>query len=92
VLTGAIAVPAAWAATVARSLLAGIATTIGIVVLSQLTVVAGAGAWFPFAAPALWAISAGTEVTQLQLLLVAPVVLAAGALAVLSWHRLQLDR
>ncbi|WP_432937268.1 ABC transporter permease [Kribbella sp. CA-253562] len=92
VLTGAIAVPAAWATTMARSILAGIATTIGIVVLSQLTVVAGAGGWFPFAAPALWAISAGTEVSTVQLLLVAPVVLATAALALNNWHRLQLDR
>ncbi|MGC4942247.1 ABC transporter permease [Kribbella sp. DT2] len=92
VLTGAIAVPAAWATTAARSVLAGIATTIGIVVLSQLSAVAGAGGWFPFAAPALWAISAGTEVSAVQLLLVVPVVLSAAALAVLSWHRLQLDR
>lgn len=92
VLTAAIAVPAAWATTAARSVLAGIATTTGIVVVSQISVVAGAGGWFPFAAPALWAISAGTEVSAGQLLLVAPVVLAAAALTMLSWHRLQLDR
>lgn len=92
VLIGAIAVPAAWATTLARSVLAGIATTIGIVIVSQIAVVAGAGGWFPFAAPALWAISAGTEASGVQLLLVAPVVLTAAALTLLSWHRLQLDR
>jgi ABC-2 type transport system permease protein len=92
VLTAAIAVPAAWATTSTRSVLAGIGTTIGIVVLSQVAVVAGAGGWFPFAAPALWAISAGTEVSTPQLLAITPVVLAAAALTLLSWHRLQLDR
>ncbi|MEV0284819.1 ABC transporter permease [Kribbella sp. NPDC050820] len=92
VLTAAIATPAAWAATAGRSVLAGIATTIGILVLSQITVVAGTGGWFPFGAPALWAISNGANVTILQLALVVPVLITATGLTLRSWQRLQLDR
>ena len=46
----------------------------------------------PLAAPALWAISAGTGVTPLQLLLVVPFVGVAVLLTAGSWRRLQLDR
>jgi ABC-2 type transport system permease protein len=92
VLTAVIATPAAWAATAGRSVLAGIGTTIGLLVLSQVTVIAGAGAWFPFAAPALWAISNGTDVTILQLALVLPVLAISTGLTLHAWHHLQLNR
>ncbi len=92
VLTGVIVTPAAWAATVGRSVLAGIGTAIGILILSQVTVLAGAGGWFPFSAPALWAISAGHAVSPLQLALVAPIALASTGLTMQSWRQLQLHR
>ncbi|WP_433157930.1 ABC transporter permease [Kribbella sp. CA-247076] len=92
VLTAVIATPAAWAATVGRSMLAGIGCTIGILVVAQVTVVAGAGAWIPFAAPALWAISGGADVTGVQLVLVVPTLLISAGLTLRSWQRLQLDR
>jgi ABC-2 type transport system permease protein len=92
ILTAVIATPAAWAATAGRSVLAGIGTTIGILVLSQVAVIAGAGAWFPFAAPALWAISNGADVTIVQLALVIPVLAISTGLTLYSWHHLQLDR
>ena len=57
-----------------------------------MTVIIGAGGWFPFAAPALWAINSDITVTPLQLALVIPVVAVSVALTVLSWQRLQLDR
>jgi ABC-2 type transport system permease protein len=87
-----IATPAAWAATVGRSVLTGIGTTIGILVLSQVSVIVGAGGWFPFAAPALWAINSDITVTPLQLTLVIPVVAVSIGLTLQSWQRLQLDR
>lgn len=87
-----IAVPAAWAATLARSVLAGIGTTIAILVLSQISVIAGAGGWFPFAAPALWAIHSDITVSPLQLSLVIPLVALSAALTLQSWKHLQLDR
>lgn len=92
VLTAAIAAPVAWVATIARSIVAGIGAAIGILVLTQVAVITGAGAWFTFSAPGLWAISGGNGASLLQLMLVIPLVLASAGLAVGSWSRLQLDR
>jgi ABC-2 type transport system permease protein len=90
-LSGLIAIPAAWAATLGRGLLAGIATTAGLMAVSQIMAAAGTGAWFPFATPALWALGA-VAVTPLQLSLVATVPLLFGLLTLRSWATLQLDR
>jgi ABC-2 type transport system permease protein len=90
VLTAALALPAAWAATMGRGLLAGIGTILGVVVVAQVAVFSGWGAWFPFSAPGLWA--TGGPVSAVQLALVAPVALLFAALVVVSWRRLQLDR
>ena len=92
ILTGVIAMPVAWAATVGRSVLAGIAVAVGILVTAQIAVVAGAGPWFPFSAPALWAISGGTDASATQLTLVLPIMIASAAAVMLAWQRLQLDR
>ena len=90
-LSGLLAVPAAWAATIGRGLLPGIASTVITIVLAQVAVVAGGGAWFPIAAPALWA-SDPSAVSALQLVGVAVVPLLFGVLAARAWSRLQLDR
>jgi ABC-2 type transport system permease protein len=90
ILTAAIALPAAWAATLGRGLLGGIGTIIGVVVVAQVAAISGLGAWFPFAAPGLWA--AGSDVSAAQLALVVPVAVGFGLLVTLSWRRLQLDR
>jgi ABC-2 type transport system permease protein len=91
VLSGALAVPAAWAATLGRGLLPGIAVTIGLIASAQVLVVAGAGAWYPAVAPALWAMDP-TSVSIAQLGLVVIVATAFAAATVHSWTRLQLDR
>ncbi|QOR69421.1 ABC transporter permease [Ruania alkalisoli] len=91
VLTGLVAFPAAWAATLGRGLLPGIAATIGLVVCGQVMAIAGVGAWFPVAAPALWALDP-SAVTGPQLALVGALAGIAAALTVRSWSRLQLDR
>ncbi len=87
-----IAMIAAWGATAARSLLAGVATAIGLVVLAPVGVLAGAGGWMPVAAPALWAISGGAAVSPAQLMTAALFAGLAGGATVWWWHRLQLDR
>jgi len=92
ILTGVIALPVAWAATIGRSILTGIAVAVGLLVLSQIAVVAGAGPWLPFSVPALWAISGGTDVAAIRLALVVPIAITSAALAMLSWRNLQLDR
>jgi len=90
-VTALLAFPAAWASTLGRGLLPGIATTILLVVVAQVVVIAGAGAWFPVAAPALWALTPSTvSLAQLALVLVVPI--AFGLLTTRSWSRLQLDR
>ncbi|MFC8907026.1 ABC transporter permease [Micromonospora sp. NPDC057140] len=91
VLTALLAVPAGWAATIGRGLLPGIATAVAILVAAQILVVAGTGGWFPFVAPALWAISPGS-VSATQLAIVPLVPLTFGLLVLWTWHRLQLDR
>jgi ABC-2 type transport system permease protein len=91
VLTALLAVPAAWAATLGRGLLPGIATTVGLIAVAQVMVVAGTGAWFPPAAPALWAVLPGS-VSIAQLALVPLVPIGFGLLTLGAWRRLELDR
>lgn len=91
VLTGLLAWPAAWAATVGRGLLAGIAAVVVLIVVAQVCAVAGTGAWFPVVAPALWAV-APEEVRPAQLALVPVVPALSALLTVRAWSRLQLDR
>jgi ABC-2 type transport system permease protein len=91
VLSGLLAVPAAWAATVGRSLLPGIAVTIGLIASAQVMVVVGTGAWYPIALPALWAIDP-QEVSVTQLCLVALVPGAFGLATTRAWTKLQLAR
>lgn len=90
-LSAVLALPAAWAATLGRGPLPGIATTIVTIVLAQIGVVAGGGAWFPLAAPALWALDPG-QANAGQLALVAVVPVLAVPAILLGWHRLTLDR
>lgn len=91
VLTGFLAWPAAWAATIGRGLLPGIAASVSLVVIAQVFAVAGTGAWFPIAAPALWATAPG-EVSALQLGLVAVVPAVSAVLTIRAWSRLELHR
>lgn len=87
-----LAIPVAWIATLTRSLLAGVASTIALIVLAQVGALAGAGGWMPPAAPALWAMSGGTAVSPAQLALTAGFAVAFIALVCWSWSHLQLDR
>lgn len=92
VLSAGIAVPVAWIATLARSLLAAVGGTIALVVLAQVGALTGVGGWMPLAAPALWAMSGGAAVTTTQLALQVTAALAFAGLTCISWSRLQLDR
>ena len=92
IMSAAITVPVAWAATLSRSVLGGVSVAIGLVVVAQVSVLVGIGGWMPLAAPALWALSAGSAVSPVQLLLVVPYVMAAVLLTAASWRAMQLDR
>lgn len=91
VLTALIAVPAGWASSWGRGLLPGIAVAVGILVIAQVSVVAGFGSWFPLVAPALWAIHPDGRST-LALAGVPIVPLIFGFAVVVVWRRLQLDK
>jgi len=90
-LTALIATPAGWAASIGRGLLPGIAVTVGILVIAQVSVLADFAAWVPIVAPAFWAIhpDAGTSIA---LVAVPSVPLIFGAATIVAWQRLQLDR
>lgn len=91
-LSAGIAIPVAWVATAARSLLAAVGAVIALVVIAQIGALAGAGGWLPLAAPALWAMSNGAAVAPAQLGLTLAVPLVFAALTCGAWSRLQLDR
>lgn len=86
-----LATPVAWAATLGRSVLAGVGVAIALIVIAQFSVLAGVGGWMPLAAPALWAMSDGRLATFPQTLLVLPFSAIWIALTIWSWRRLQLD-
>ncbi|GAA3634054.1 hypothetical protein GCM10022200_16590 [Microbacterium awajiense] len=90
--TAVLTLPVAWVASLSRSLLAGVATTIGFVVVAQVGVLADIDGWMPLAAPALWALSGGTAASPAQLVFAVAVGIAALSATAWSWHRLQLDR
>ena len=92
VLSAAVAVPTAWAATVTRSLLGGVSVAIALVIVAQVGVLAGAGGWLPLAAPALWAISGGAAVSLGTARSRRRVRGGAAGAATWAWHRLELDR
>lgn len=51
-LSGVLAAPVAWVASLTRSLLAAVGAAILLVIIGQIGALAGAGAWLPLAAPA----------------------------------------
>lgn len=91
--TTLLTVPFAWVASVLRGYLAGIAALLGVVVVTQVVTVLGAGAWFPYAAPGMWAGLGGpvvaAQVVPLQLWLAVPVAVLGAAATVLAWERME---
>lgn len=92
ILTAALATPVAWIASVTRSLLAAVGGAIALVIIAQVGALAGAGAWMPLAAPALWAMSNGSSATAIQLALTMVFGAVFALLTCASWARLQLNR
>ncbi|USQ80192.1 ABC transporter permease [Ornithinimicrobium faecis] len=93
VLSGLLAVPAAWAATLGRGLLAGIATTLGVIITAQVCAIAApaVAGWLPLSAPALWAMQPDVS-HGWHLVPVAVIPIVFGTLTAVAWKRLQLDR
>lgn len=87
-----LSLPFAGVATLTRSRLATVGALLGVVALTQVVVLLGGGAWFPYAAPSLWAGLGGpaeaATVGAPHLLLSAAVGPAGAAAVVAGWHRL----
>ena len=88
VLTTLLALPLALVASAGRGYLPGIGALLGIVAVTQIVTMVGAGAWFPWAAPGLWSGMGGAKlastVTSVQLTL--PVLVGAiGLWATAAW-------
>jgi ABC-2 type transport system permease protein len=90
VLGAALAAPMALVSSWRRGYLPGFVALVAVVVVTQLVTAIGVGAWFPYAAPALWmgmgGAAAAQDVSVIQLLLPLPVA-AIAVVATLSWWR-----
>jgi ABC-2 type transport system permease protein len=94
-ITGAmLTTPLALVATVARGYLPAVATLILIVVVTQVITLVGFGAWFPYAAPSIWAGMGGQAAASLihpyQLALVPVTSAAATAATIWRWQHMQI--
>jgi len=91
-LAAGLALPFAAVATATRSPLATVGALIGVVALTQVVVLVGAGAWFPYAVPSLWTGTGGPEaaadVGGAALAITAAVAPVGAALVVVQWRRL----
>ncbi|HZD03838.1 MAG TPA: hypothetical protein VE173_02940, partial [Longimicrobiales bacterium] len=92
VLTVLISLPLALPASAGRGYLAAIGVLAFLLMTAQLAVLFGSGAWYPFAAPGLWAVSSqqGLVVTAAQLALVPVTALVGAAVTVRWWGTFQL--
>jgi ABC-2 type transport system permease protein len=93
-LTGLLALPVGLFASLGRGYLAGFGGLIGLVVAPQLAIVAGAGTWFPWSVPAMWAIAplnpGFTPVPLWHLLLVPLAALITTGLTLAWWQNAEL--
>lgn len=89
-ITGLLSTVAALVATLARGYLAAVGTLVGIVAVTQIAVIIGAGSWFPFAVPALWAMFGSTGASPLAVVVSAAAGLLLCAATVWAWARLRM--
>lgn len=89
VLSGLLALPVAAAASVGRGYLPAVGGLLLLVVLAQVATIAGAGGWWPWAVPAVWAMGpeAGLPAVPATRLLLVPAVGLAGAVGTIWWWR-----
>jgi len=94
-LTGLSALTIALFASVGRGYLPAFGGLVGLVAAAQIAVVTGAGGWFPYAVPGLWAVAFATPtlgtVPVWHLLLVPCSAAVVGALTVAWWRRAELS-
>jgi ABC-2 type transport system permease protein len=88
-LTSLLATTLALPASVGRGYLAGIGAMVLVLVTAQMAVLFQAGAWYPFAAPGLWAVSGnlGELLVTLPQLALVPALALFGAGVTVRWWR-----
>ncbi len=89
VLSGLLALPVALPASIGRGDLPAVGGLMVLVVAAQVAIVAGAGTWWPWSVPAVWAMGtdAGMEPVAPAWLTAVPLVAALGASATVAWWR-----
>lgn len=89
VLSGLLALPVAAVASLGRGYLPAVGGLLGLVVLAQVATIAGAGGWWPWAVPAMWAMGPETGMPEIALarLLLVPAVAITGAVGTVRWWR-----
>ena len=89
VLTGLLALPIALPASIGRGYLPAVGGLMVLVVVAQVAMVAGAGTWWPWTVPAVWAMGtdAGMEPVAAVRLTVVPLIAFLGASATVAWWR-----
>jgi ABC-2 type transport system permease protein len=90
-LSALLVFPCAWAVSLGRNLLTGIATAVGLLVVAQVGSLAAPTAAFPLTAPALWAADPSSA-NAVGLATTPLVAVAFCTLTIWTWNRLQLDR
>jgi len=94
VLSGLSALTVALLASLGRGYLPAFGGLVGLVAAAQVAVIAGAGSWFPYAVPGVWAVASSTpalgSVPVWHLLVVPCSATVLGALTVAWWRRAEL--
>ncbi len=93
VLTAVITLPLALPASIGRGYLPGIGVLVLLLISAQVAVLFGSGAWYPIAAPGLWAVSGQHEamaVTAAQLALVPLTAIVGWVFTARWWGRFEL--
>lgn len=89
ILSGLLALPVALPASIGRGYLPAVGGLLVLIVAAQVAMVSGAGTWWPWTVPAVWAMGtdAGMEPVAPARLAAVLVVAAAGATATVAWWR-----
>ena len=85
--TMVLATPVAWVASVGRGYLPAIGAIVVVLAVAQVTVFLGAGAWFPFSVPGVFAVADGTTILPPgpAEVVLAALTVAGGAWATVAW-------
>jgi ABC-2 type transport system permease protein len=89
VLSGLLALPVALPASIGRGYLPAVGGLLVLVIAAQVAMLAGAGGWWPWSVPAVWALGpeAGMASIGTARLVVVPLTVLAAAVTTVGWWR-----